>query len=120
MGEYDLYCTEYCGSSHSQMIGKVIVYDEEDFEYEIAGRPSVQDRRHRGARSPSGEAGFAFYNRCSQCHTLDGSDGTGPSWKGLWERTERRTVFTDGTTLASGGRGQAYETGPEDYLTSRS
>mgnify|MGYP006271042475 CR=1 FL=1 len=31
---------------------------------------------------------------CNQCHSLDGSSGRGPTWKGLW-RKER--VFTDGS-----------------------
>jgi cytochrome c2 len=38
---------------------------------------------------------------CVACHTLDGSLGVGPSWKGMWGRTETltngRTVLVDET-----------------------
>ena len=32
IGEFDLFCTEYCGKGHSEMIGKVKVVSEEEFE----------------------------------------------------------------------------------------
>lgn len=31
-GEYHLFCTEYCGTKHSEMIGKVIVLPEDEFQ----------------------------------------------------------------------------------------
>lgn len=31
-GEYHLFCTEYCGTKHSEMIGKVIVLPEKEFQ----------------------------------------------------------------------------------------
>ena len=31
-GESQVFCTEYCGTSHSDMLAKVIVHTEEDFE----------------------------------------------------------------------------------------
>jgi cytochrome c oxidase subunit 2 len=31
---------------------------------------------------------------CAECHSLDGSAGKGPTWKGLWQK---RRVFRDGT-----------------------
>jgi cytochrome c oxidase subunit 2 len=58
-----------------------------------------------------------IYPRCSSCHSLDGKSGTGPSWRGLWQRTsEGTTVFADGTKLADlMGPGKMFES-PEDYL----
>ena len=32
VGEYHLFCAEYCGTSHSGMIGKVVVMDPLDYE----------------------------------------------------------------------------------------
>jgi cytochrome c2 len=36
---------------------------------------------------------------CVACHTVDGSAGVGPSWRGMWGRTEKvnreRTVIVD-------------------------
>jgi len=33
---------------------------------------------------------------CIACHTVDGSPGVGPSWLGMWGRTE---TLTDGSTV---------------------
>jgi cytochrome c oxidase subunit 2 len=30
-GEYDIFCTEYCGTDHSDMKGKVVVVSEEEY-----------------------------------------------------------------------------------------
>ncbi|MEX2605582.1 MAG: cytochrome c oxidase subunit II, partial [Gracilimonas sp.] len=32
VGESQIFCTEYCGTSHSDMLAKVIVHTEEDFQ----------------------------------------------------------------------------------------
>ncbi|MCP3888085.1 MAG: cytochrome c oxidase subunit II [Desulfobulbaceae bacterium] len=32
LGEYDIQCTEYCGTDHSAMIGKLRIVPEEEFE----------------------------------------------------------------------------------------
>jgi cytochrome c oxidase subunit 2 len=113
-GEFELYCSEYCGQQHSQMLAKVLVYNEEDFAVAIAEAKNwIKD-------IPDDQlwtAGPRLYARCQQCHSLDGSVGTGPSWKGLWERTQNETtVFTDGTTLADYiGEGKDFSS-PEDYI----
>jgi len=43
----------------------------------------------RKGKSPA-EIGAVLYNTkgCVACHTLDGSRGTGPSWLGVWGKTE--------------------------------
>jgi cytochrome c oxidase subunit 2 len=58
-----------------------------------------------------------LYNRCASCHSLDGKSGTGPSFKGLWERTKNgTTVFKDGSTLKDYmGPGGQFEV-PENYI----
>lgn len=78
-GEYDLFCTEYCGREHSSMIARVKVYEEEEFQAAVAECANWIDdysdeRLH--------EAGARLYtSRCSQCHTLDGSIKIGPSFR---------------------------------------
>lgn len=61
--------------------------------------------------------GPRLYAKCRECHSLDGSASTGPTWKGLWERTASgETVFTDGTTLKDLiGEDQMFLS-PEDYI----
>jgi cytochrome c oxidase subunit 2 len=61
LGTYDLYCAEYCGTKHSQMIGKVTVLSEKDYELwlsgGVAGETPVQ----------TGERLFTSL-RCITCH----------------------------------------------------
>lgn len=92
-GEFPIYCAEYCGTSHSEMLGKLIVHEtvqdfndwlEKSSDWEKAGIPPI-------------EAGKKFWEgRCKQCHSDDGSAGTGPSFKDLWGREEE---MTDGTKI---------------------
>ena len=58
-----------------------------------------------------------IYPRCKSCHSLDGTDITGPSFKGLWDRTTRgEQVYTDGSTLSDlMGPGKMFD-GPDDYI----
>ena len=60
-----------------------------------------------------------LYNRCQSCHTLDGSDSTGPTFKGLWDRVNSGNVsFTSGEKLSSMlGETTLYEQ-PENYIRS--
>lgn len=91
IGEYQIFCTEYCGTSHSGMLGKVVVDTEEGFDAWMSAQ---------GADLPPEELGrtlFAQYN-CNVCHSVDGTRIVGPSLKGLYG-TERR--FEDGTTLTA-------------------
>jgi cytochrome c oxidase subunit 2 len=89
---FDLYCTEYCGSGHSQMLGKVQVLTEEEwaqFEEAASGRPEDM---------PLAEWGQQLYETkaCITCHTLDGTARTGPTWLNLFGSTEQ---LADGSSV---------------------
>jgi cytochrome c oxidase subunit 2 len=61
IGAYNLFCSEYCGTSHSLMIGKVIVSSPADYEAWLAtGQPQTSLVR-------AGEALFKQLG-CSGCH----------------------------------------------------
>ena len=98
-GEFDLFCAEYCGTQTSQMIGKVIVYDEDEFEVLI---DDLADRIKRVPDEKLHLAGALMYNQCSSCHTLDGSKLIGPSFKETHElfKTAGTRQLTDGTSVA--------------------
>jgi cytochrome c oxidase subunit II len=87
----DLFCTEYCGTSHSQMLAKVHVVSEADYQAFLSGKDAP----------PSGKAlaevGAELYkkNACNTCHTVDGGALVGPSFKGLFGKTES---FEDGSS----------------------
>jgi cytochrome c oxidase subunit 2 len=91
VGETLLQCTEYCGKDHSNMLARVRVLEEPDFNkwLETEGTP----------QGPPEEIGKKLYAErgCVGCHTLDGvtNPGGGPSFKGLFGKTEQ---FTDGTS----------------------
>lgn len=43
-GEYDYFCTEYCGSGHSDMTGKLYVVSQEKYEAHLASLQGGSDR----------------------------------------------------------------------------
>jgi cytochrome c oxidase subunit II len=45
LGKHHIFCTEYCGASHSGMIGNVIVLDEKDWERWYNGKALASTER---------------------------------------------------------------------------
>ena len=90
-GVFDIFCTEYCGTSHSYMIGKLHVVDQGTFN-EWAETGGVGDI----ASLPLEEQGaiLSKKNACQTCHSVDGSAGTGPTWKGLYEKSHATSAGT--------------------------
>jgi cytochrome c oxidase subunit II len=83
LGEFQLYCTQYCGQGHSDMTTKVVVHTRSDFESYIKKEANpLKDL------SPV-KAGELLYQRrgCTQCHSIDGTAGTGPSFKGIFGKS---------------------------------
>jgi len=73
--QHDLYCTEYCGDKHSQMLSTVRVMDNASFDTWVAS--AVRDIPPNKVHSAK---------MCNSCHSLDGTTVIGPSWQGLWKR----------------------------------
>jgi cytochrome c oxidase subunit 2 len=86
LGEYDLFCTEYCGDRHSYMLSKVKVLPQNEFMAWMV-TSDVPEGEHPGLT-------ILKQNACTSCHSLDGSKIVGPSFKGLYGKQE--TVVTDG------------------------
>lgn len=114
-GTYQLYCTEYCGRDHSKMLAMVHVLPEDEFQ-EAMGKLATEYMDLPEHDLPT-YALERLYNRCASCHSLDGGQVVGPSFRGLWERTEKgETVFTNGQKLSSlVGPGKEFGI-PEDYI----
>lgn len=88
-GTYDLFCTEYCGTRHSEMLAQVVVLPPLEFrEWLDEAGGSLEDL-------PPAEAGEKLFarNACVGCHSVDGSPMVGPTMKGL---VGRERVFIDG------------------------
>ena len=93
LGNYIIFCTEYCGDSHSKMRAILKVKDAGDyisFLKEVDFDESI----------PLSEAGKQIYSKkgCNACHSIDGTDMVGPTWKGLYGK---KREFTDGTSAVA-------------------
>jgi cytochrome c oxidase subunit II len=77
----DLFCTEYCGKSHSQMLATVHIVSEQDYEAYIKAISDFEPTQDKGKEL------FAK-NGCTACHSVDGSPLIGPTLKGLFGKTE--------------------------------
>ncbi|MGI9013730.1 MAG: cytochrome c oxidase subunit II [Phycisphaerales bacterium] len=79
---HHLFCAEFCGTDHSNMIATVVVHPtREDYEAWLATAMAYQDWGMTLV-----EAGDFLYQRrgCMGCHTIDGLPLTGPSLKNTW------------------------------------
>lgn len=91
-GESVLFCTEYCGTAHSNMMADVYVHTQEDFETWLEEGDAIDEDL-----TPV-ELGRQLVERqgCLACHTTDGSQLQGPTFQGIYDRDR---VLEDGTTL---------------------
>jgi cytochrome c oxidase subunit 2 len=71
LGTYHLFCTQYCGTSHSAMIGEVTVLSPEDYKKWLASSTSGVSLAQNGERL------FASLS-CNACHNGQ-PDARGPS-----------------------------------------
>lgn len=86
LGDYDIFCAEYCGDRHSYMLSKVHVLPEADYNDWLAK-----------SETPANEdPGLTLMkqNACVTCHSFDGSRIVGPSFKGIYG--SQVEVVTDG------------------------
>ena len=76
-GEYHLFCSQYCGTNHSKMTGKVVVMQPDDFQHWL-------DKKAEGSRAMEGQKVFLRY-RCASCHVGTGT-ARAPELGGLFGR----------------------------------
>jgi cytochrome c oxidase subunit 2 len=93
VGEYHLFCAEYCGTKHSGMIGTVYVMEPADYQTWLAGEGSIS-----GGGSMA-ERGAQLFTQlaCVTCHLAD-SSGRGPSLVGVFGST---VTLNDGTKVVA-------------------
>lgn len=79
-GESVVFCTEYCGNAHSNMMATAFVHTQQDFETWLANAGSADDDL------PPVELGEVLTQRnaCTTCHSTDGSILQAPSFQGLF------------------------------------
>lgn len=92
-GTYPIWCAEYCGLRHGEMLGEVHVL------------PEAEHAAWLHARTPAGPASMvergvevAAVRGCLACHTLDGARHVGPTWSRLYGST---VALADGRTVVA-------------------
>ena len=126
-GKHQIFCTEYCGTSHSGMLAKLIVLTDEQWSAFTRGKKlgaipnagetiAVNDAARtdslqygksepqRAGASLVQMSGMAAHgkqlfvrNQCSTCHSVDGTSRSGPSLKGVYNS---RVELTSGSVIA--------------------
>jgi cytochrome c oxidase subunit 2 len=75
-GTYHLFCTQYCGTKHSAMIGTVTAMSEADYQAWLGGGAGGGTMAENGAKLFQDLA-------CNTCH-LENGQGRGPTMKGIY------------------------------------
>jgi cytochrome c oxidase subunit 2 len=89
-GTYHLFCSQYCGTQHSAMIGWVVVMEPRDYEAWMSG----------GGNQPLAVTGQKLFSElgCVTCHRSD-TQGRGPNLVGVFGKPvlleDGRTVIAD-------------------------
>ena len=112
-GKHQVFCTEYCGTSHSGMLAKLIVLNDEQWKQWSNGKKlgpipeagkeltatEIQNANVASLQPVAG--GLAMQGKhifetkgCVACHTNDGTTKIGPSLKGVYGS---RVELTDGS-----------------------
>lgn len=93
-GEHPVYCTEFCGAGHSDMLAKAYVVEPVEYQKwlvtgELSGLKKEPSAAGSGANAPVAslaDQGKEYSNNkgCVACHSADGAQRVGPTWKGLF------------------------------------
>jgi cytochrome c oxidase subunit 2 len=89
-GHYHLFCAEYCGTSHSGMIGEVVVMEPAEYAAWLSNGSA------EGSMASTGEKLFQELG-CSSCHRSD-TQGRGPDLAGTYGKP---VLLDNGSTVIS-------------------
>jgi cytochrome c oxidase subunit 2 len=106
-GTYHLFCTQYCGTNHSQMVGDIVVLTPEDY------RKWLADSTSGASLAQNGERLFASLS-CAACHNTR-PDARGPSLANVYG--SKLALSTGGTILADDAYLRESILNPSQHLT---
>lgn len=91
-GVHTVFCAEYCGKSHSDMMARIHVDDD------AAYQKWLEEGDEQTRTMPLKDLGAILYESrgCNACHSVDGSRGQGPSFKGIFGQQHK---MADGKLL---------------------
>jgi cytochrome c oxidase subunit 2 len=95
-GQYQIFCTVYCGTGHSNMLEKLIVMPPREYAewvehggHDEAGTGDQEPLHERGERVVKGAG-------CLNCHAVEGKEKIGPNFHGVYGST---VPLADGTSV---------------------
>ncbi|PHS73796.1 MAG: cytochrome B [Cycloclasticus sp.] len=103
-GKYDVLCEELCGVGHYNMRSYVVVDTKADYDIWLSSQRTYAQTvsgDNAGASMEGVSASeqgrmLAISRGCVACHTTNGTPGIGPTWKGLFGKTE---TLVDGSNV---------------------
>jgi cytochrome c oxidase subunit 2 len=94
VGQYHIFCAEYCGTKHSGMIGTVYVMEQDQFQDWLTNGGA------QGSLAQKGEALFQQLG-CVTCHQAEADrQGRCPNLHGIWGRPQQLTTGATITVTA--------------------
>jgi cytochrome c oxidase subunit 2 len=100
IGTYRIICTEFCGLGHSDMVGKVVVESQKDFDAWFQGQRTAQALGATAMTAlPKGDAtagGRVFATKCTACHSTGSfaERKVGPGLGDLFHDPDHPTLVT--------------------------
>lgn len=101
LGDFDIFCSAYCGLDHSYMHTIVRILPQDEFDSWLANLPTQEMKDNPGLK-------LVEKNGCTACHSLDGSRVVGPSFKGIYGTSidvltngKKRKVMVDSLYIKS-------------------
>ncbi len=91
-GTHNIFCTEYCGKGHSEMIGTVKVVTEREYN------TWIEEGAVTGEGMAPAEFGAQLYRAkaCNTCHSIEGRSLVGPALNGIFGK---EIALADGQTV---------------------
>jgi cytochrome c oxidase subunit 2 len=86
-GDFRIRCAEMCGYGHAAMYAPVVVVEPDEFEAWLAGQ-EIEVKPPEEMTPVERGAALAAEQGCAGCHSVDGSEGVGPTWLGLFGREQ--------------------------------
>lgn len=98
VGEYHIFCDQYCGQGHSQMVGKVYVLSQKDYEDWKTGTYKSKHKQNPVDGSAAWEGEKLFKKlQCITCHNGEGGQRA-PNLFGIFGQ---KIPLSDGTTVVA-------------------
>lgn len=101
LGSYVVSCAELCGSKHAYMVGNIHVVSEKEYTTWVDGQVKLaKEIELASAGKPDAGRGKQLYETagCKACHSINGSEGTGPTWSGLFGH---EVTLADGSVVVA-------------------